>query len=106
MLYLWAIIKYKKILDRLNLTAYYGNLLPIYNWRTYALFREKLKNEVNEWINSQENLIDFESEVGVLMDSSWHFKDGYDSGDHLHPSKEAYKAMGILAAECLFKDKS
>lgn len=101
-----GLTNYKNVLDRLKLKAYYGNLLPIYNWRTYALFREECKNKVNEWINSQENLIDFEKEVGEKIDSIWHFKDGYDSGDHLHPSKDAYRAMGNLAAECLFKEKN
>ena len=33
----------------------------------------------------------------------WYFKDGCDSGDHLHPSKFAYKLMAIKAVDTLFK---
>lgn len=34
----------------LGLSVYIGTLLPIEDWRTYAPFREELKNQVNEWI--------------------------------------------------------
>ena len=95
--------KYKKIADRLHMEVYFGNLLPIYNWRTYASFREDVKNGVNDWINQKENCIDFESTVGEKIDSIWHFKEGMDSGDHLHPSKEAYSLMGLKAFEVIFQ---
>ena len=76
-----------------------GTLLPIYNWRTYAPFREELKNDFNNSLRNNYNYIDFEKEVGKYIDNVWKFKDGCDSGDHLHPSKNAYKLMGQLAAK-------
>ena len=51
----------------------------------------------------QEGFIDFEGAIGECKDSIWHFKDGMDSGDHLHPSKAAYQIMGNLAASVSFK---
>lgn len=86
----------------LGLETYLGTLLPIYGWRSYADFREQIKNEVNQWILSQSS-IDFAKEVGESKGDYYSFKDGCDSGDHLHPSKSAYKKMGILAAKKILK---
>lgn len=93
---------YLQEVNKLGLKPYLGTLLPIYNWRTFAPFREELKNEFNDWILSQSDVIDFNSEVGELIDGSYHFKDGCDSGDHLHPSKHAYQLMGKLAMKNIF----
>jgi len=90
---------YKKISDELNLKFIVGTLLPIYNWRTYAPFREKLKNDFNDLLMKNYDYIDFEKEIGLLDNNIWKFKDNCDSGDHLHPSKFAYKLMGELAAK-------
>ncbi len=90
---------YIGIANELNLNVYVGTLLPIYNWRTYAPFREILKNEFNYKIRNIYKCIDFEEEIGQNIDGVWKFKDGCDSGDHLHPSKYAYKLMGYLAAK-------
>ena len=89
---------YKDCSDKLNLEFIVGTLLPIYNWRTYAPFRETLKNEFNELLLNNYDTIDFQNEIGIKKDNIWYFKDGCDSGDHLHPSKKAYKLMGNLAA--------
>lgn len=85
---------------RLKLKTYLGTLLPIYGWRTYAPFRENLKNEVNAWIRCQ-NHMDFEAELGTLEEKAYRFKAGNDSGDHLHPSAEGYRKMGAFAAKKL-----
>ena len=82
----------------LKLDFMVGTLLPIYNWRTYEKFREDMKNEFNNKIRDIYKTIEFEEEIGVYVNDAWHFKEGYDSGDHLHPSKLAYKQMGVLAA--------
>ena len=84
---------------KLGLKPYVGTLLPIYGWRTYADFRENLKNEFNDWLLTNPNVIDFGREIGDLVNNEWKFKDGCDSGDHLHPSKHAYSLMGKLAAD-------
>lgn len=81
--------------------VYVGTLLPIYGWRTYAPFREDLKNEFNNWIrttNEIDGCIDFDA---VLQDPDHKeaFLPAYDSGDHLHPSALGYQKM----AECVAK---
>lgn len=94
---------YKKCSDKLNLKFIVGTLLPIFNWRTYAKFREDLKNEFNDLLKKKYDYIDFEEYIGEYIDNAWHFKDNCDSGDHLHPSKYAYKLMGELAAKKIYK---
>ncbi len=94
---------YRNLAKELNLKFIVGTLLPIYNWRTYAEFREVLKNEFNDDIRIKYDNIDFEKEIGYLDEGIWKFKDSCDSGDHLHPSKYAYKLMGILAANKIIK---
>ena len=89
---------YKNIAEELNLRFIVGTLLPIYNWRTYAPFREDLKNEFNNKLKNKYSFIDFQEEIGYEKNGIWYFKDKCDSGDHLHPSDYAYKQMGILAA--------
>lgn len=89
--------------NKLNLKTYLGTLLPIFGWRTYAKFREELKNEFNDWILNNSNVIDFNSLIGEFINGEYHFKELCDSGDHLHPSKYAYELMGKLAAEIIYK---
>ena len=79
-----------------GLEIFLGTLLPIYGWRTYEDFREELKNGFNDWMRNkvdERHIIDFHK---VLEDENdfRKFKNGYDSGDHLHPSVDAYKKMG------------
>lgn len=88
-----------------NLNVYLGTLLPIYGWRTYAPFREKLKNDVNDWIRSTteaEGMIDFDLAVRDET-SPEKFKNGFDSGDHLHPSRLAYQQMAAVVPEHLLR---
>lgn len=83
----------------LGLKVYSGTLLPIFGWRTYEPFREELKNQFNDWLKNStifDGCIDFDEAVRD-SDDSRKFKDGFDSGDHLHPSEAAYKAM----AQCI-----
>ena len=89
---------------QMGLQVYLGTLLPIYGWRTYAPFREELKNKVNDWICSTkeaEGYIDFAT---ALCDSQnpAAFRKEYDSGDHLHPSKAGYQKMAELIPSTLF----
>lgn len=93
---------YLEEVHKLGLKPYLGTLLPIYGWRTYAPFREVLKNEFNDWILGHLNTIDFNNEIGTMIEGEYHFKDGCDSGDHLHPSKYAYELMGKLAVKKVY----
>lgn len=96
----------KKYIDeahQLHLSVYLGTLLPIFGWRTYAQFREELKNSVNEWIRSSseaDGFIDFDLALRDFNHPAA-FRDGYDSGDHLHPSDEAYRQMAQTIPDCL-----
>ena len=78
-----------------GLEVYMGTLLPIYGWRTYEPFRNDLRNEVNEWIRTTSEIkgcIDFDKAVRDEANIAA-FGNGFDSGDHLHPSEAAYKEM-------------
>ena len=82
----------------LNYKVYMGTLLPFKGWRTYALFREDLRNEVNAWIRTTPDIdgcIDFDLALRDEKDPS-SFRKGFDSGDHLHPSAKAYKTMADI----------
>lgn len=86
-----------------NLTVLSGTLLPIYGWRTYAPFREELRGQFNHWLRTADDFdgcIDFDAAVRDAAHPE-QFASGFDSGDHLHPSGTAYKAMAQAAAKQL-----
>ena len=87
-----------------GLSVWTGTLLPIYGWRTYAPFREELKNSFNRWLREDapaDGCVDFDAAVRD-PDHPERFRTGFDSGDHLHPSKEAYRQMAAaVPAELL-----
>ena len=75
--------------------VYMGTLLPIGGWRTYAPFREEMRQEVNRWIRTTDltdGYIDFDKALADPADPTRMLPE-YDSGDHLHPSAAGYKAM-------------
>lgn len=78
-----------------GLKVYLGTLLPIEGWRTYERFREDIRDEVNAWMRTAheaDGCIDFDEALrNPVRPRS--FAPGFDSGDHLHPSKEAYEKM-------------
>jgi lysophospholipase L1-like esterase len=98
---------YIDIANSYNLKVYLGTLLPIYGWRTYALFREDMKNQFNLWQRTYDGVygcIDFDK-VLRADDNPTAFKQGYDSGDHLHPSEKAYEVMADLAYKVVIKEE-
>ena len=75
--------------------VYVGTLLPIEGWRTYAPFREEMRNAYNNWIRTTDLIdgcVDFDKAVCAPNRPSA-FLPKYDSGDHLHPSAAGYQAM-------------
>ena len=75
--------------------VYVGTLIPIGGWRTYAPFREEMRNQFNDWIRTTDLIdgyVDFDKALADPQNPSW-FLPEYDSGDHLHPSGAGYKAM-------------
>ena len=93
--------------EEYGLDVYMGTLLPIYGWRTYEPFRDELRCAVNEWIRSTSEIkgcIDFDRAVCDSLDPRA-FAQGYDSGDHLHPSAAAYKRMAEEVPQSLLDHK-
>ncbi len=88
-----------------GLKVWSGTLLPIFGWRTYAPFREELKNTYNEWLRTSaefDGCVDFDLAVRD-PEKPEAFRAGFDSGDHLHPSEAAYKAMAEAVPEALLR---
>lgn len=93
--------------EEYGLDVYMGTLLPIYGWRTYEPFRDELRCAVNEWIRSTSEIkgcIDFDRAVCDSLDPRA-FAQGYDSGDHLHPSAAAYRRMAEEVPQSLLDHK-
>ena len=89
----------------LGLSVWGGTLLPIYGWRTYADFREILKNDFNSWLRATDELdgcVDFDRAICDPYDHR-KFADGCDAGDHLHPSALGYKKMAECVPEILLQ---
>ena len=96
---------YIKEAQAMGLTVYLGTLLPIYGWRTYAPFREEMRCQINQWIRTNPlgtRCIDFDE---ALRDSEnpAAFAPGFDSGDHLHPSRAAYAQMAATVPADLLR---
>lgn len=90
-----------------GLDVYIGTLLPIYGWRTYEPFRDELRCAVNEWIRQTPEIdgcIDFDKALCDSVNPAA-FAQGYDSGDHLHPSEKAYERMAAEIPEILLRHK-
>ncbi len=85
--------------------VYCGTLLPIKGWRTYTTERDFIRTEFNNWIRSNKSFdgcIDFDKAVRDSQHPE-QFALGFDSGDHLHPSELAYKAMANCIPDALLK---
>ncbi len=88
---------------KLKLKVYSGTLLPIYGWRTYDEGRDVIRNAFNEWLRTSDQFdgcVDFDVAVRDAADTK-KFAEGFDSGDHLHPSEKAYQAMAAAALKIL-----
>ncbi len=84
---------------QLGLKVWSGTLLPIEGWRTYNEMRETIRTNFNEWLRNSslfDGCVDFDKAVRNPSRPKA-FAEGYDSGDHLHPSETAYQAM----ADCV-----
>lgn len=89
----------------LSLRVWSGTLLPIEGWRTYNLDRDRMRGEFNQWLRTSQffdGCVDFDRAVADPNHPSA-FAPGFDSGDHLHPSEAAYKAMADAVPDILLK---
>ena len=94
---------YVKPAKAMGLKVWSGTLLPIYGWRTYNENRETMRQTFNEWLRTSpifDGCIDFDAAVRSVTTPKA-FADGFDSGDHLHPSERAYEAMAQAAVHKL-----
>ena len=88
-----------------GLQVWSGTLLPIEGWRTYNQDRESMRVAFNAWLRQSElfdGCVDFDKAV-CHPTHPQAFAEGYDSGDHLHPSEKAYKAMAEAVPVSLLK---
>lgn len=79
----------------LNLKVIMGTIMPVKGWRTYADFRDDLRNEVNQWIRTTDEVdavVDFDELLKDLNDGK-QLNPIYDSGDHLHPNQTGHNCM-------------
>ena len=94
---------YVKPAKAMGLTVWSGTLLPIYGWRTYIEERETMRQRFNEWLRTSsifDGCVDFDEAVRSTTNPKA-FAEGFDSGDHLHPSERAYEAMAHAAVKKL-----
>lgn len=90
---------------QLGLHVWSGTLLPIEGWRTYNQDRESMRVAFNEWLRNSklfDGCVDFDKAVRNPSHVQA-FAEEYDSGDHLHPSELAYKAMAEAVPVSLLK---
>jgi len=86
---------------QLGLAVWSGTLLPILGWRTYTDERDRFRCAFNDWLRTSplfDGCVDFDKAVRDASDPRA-FAPGFDSGDHLHPSESAYKAMAYAVPE-------
>ena len=96
---------YVKPAKAMGLKVWSGTLLPIYGWRTYNEDRENMRQEFNKWLRTSpifDGCIDFDAAVRSVTTPKA-FAEGFDSGDHLHPSERAYEAMAHAAIHKLIR---
>lgn len=90
---------------KLGLKVWSGTLLPIYGWRTYNEERDAMRCQFNEWLRTSpsfDGCVDFDLAVRDVKNPVA-FAEGFDSGDHLHPSEKAYEAMANCVPTELLK---
>ena len=96
---------YVKPAKELGLKVWSGTLLPIFGWRTYNEKRDEMRQQFNEWLRTSpifDGCIDFDAAVRSATNPKA-FAEGFDSGDHLHPSERAYEAMAQAAVHKLIR---
>lgn len=96
---------YLNYAKKLGLNVWSGTLLPIFGWRTYTQERDEIRNQFNQWLRTSSDFngcIDFDEAVKNPQKPEA-FAEGFDSGDHLHPSEKAYQAMADCIPEELLR---
>ena len=107
---------YKQLIDRAHarginiygatLTTFEGYAVPGTSFPFFSPLNEEKRLAVNNWIRTSgeyDGVIDFDK---VLHDPSAPSRmlPAYDSGDHVHPTDEGYKAMADAIDLSLFRN--
>lgn len=96
---------YVKLARELGYKVYAGTLLPIEGWRTYASFREEIRQAYNEFLRTTDlvdGVINFDKEMRDSENPNCLLSE-YDSGDHLHPGNVGHKKMAMSVPAELLK---
>ena len=89
----------------LGLKVWGATLLPITGWRTYAPFREELRQQFNDYIRTTpllDGVIDFDAAVRDAASPNG-CRAGVLSPDNLHPSEEGHRTMAAAVPAALLK---
>lgn len=92
------IVGFKQIIERAHqhgIRVFGATLTPFEGADYYSAEGEAMRQAVNQWIRTGgafDGVIDFDSAVRDPGHPT-QFRDGYHSGDHLHPNATGYKAM-------------
>jgi lysophospholipase L1-like esterase len=100
---------YQQIIDRARqhgIRVFIATLLPYEGADYYTEDGEEIRAAVNQWIrtsNAIDGYFDFDKAV---RDPAYpkRFRDGYHSGDNLHPSELGYKAMADAVDLALLRE--
>ncbi|MGN0164438.1 MAG: GDSL-type esterase/lipase family protein [Candidatus Ornithomonoglobus sp.] len=91
---------------KMGLKAYLTTILPIEGWRTYEVWREELREKVNEWIRTTDEadgVIDFDAAIRNPANPRA-LAPEFDSSDHLHPSGDGAQILADTAFEFILKN--
>ncbi|MGM9936916.1 MAG: GDSL-type esterase/lipase family protein, partial [Candidatus Ornithomonoglobus sp.] len=91
---------------KMGLKVYLTTILPIEGWRTYEVWREELREKVNEWIRTTDEadgVIDFDAAIRN-PENPRALAPEFDSGDHLHPSGDGAQILADTAFEFILKN--
>lgn len=86
---------YLEPLKNADWRIYSATVLPFGGWRTYAPFREELREKFNEWLRTAkvfDACIDFDRALRDPKQPQYMLPE-YDSGDHLHPEAAGHYRM-------------
>jgi lysophospholipase L1-like esterase len=89
----------------LGLKIYIGTLTPFRGSFYFSEEKEKIRLAANSWIRSNrvfDGVVDFDKTLGDPSAPD-RLNKAFDSGDHLHPSDEGYKAMANAVPVAYFK---
>ncbi|MGG3622141.1 SGNH/GDSL hydrolase family protein [Bacillus gobiensis] len=87
-----------------NLRIFIGTIVPFGNTDYYSEEKEHVRQDVNKWIRSNEifdGVIDFDQALADPQIPNQILPE-YDSGDHLHPNNEGYKALAYAVPLSFF----